>query len=50
MATGVEEGINILKEQVTHYVFGREKRALLITEQTSLTPSKSHEKADEEES
>ncbi len=31
-------GNNVLEEQVTHYVFGREKRELLITEQTSLTP------------
>lgn len=28
---------NVLEKQVTHYVFEREKRALLITEQTSLT-------------
>ncbi len=31
-------GNDILEEQVTHYVFEREKRVLLITEQTSLRP------------
>lgn len=48
-------GNNVLEEQVTPYVFVREKRVLLITKQTSLTPpegyfmerlvGKSHDKA-----
>ena len=38
MAIGVEEETMYLGGQVTHYVFGKEKRALMITEQTSLTP------------